>query len=234
MRIPEPLRRPLVQVYNRSLALRSSRERSVKNVARGNTRNGFEEIFASQDLLAEYLSPNRLMFYEEIAELCKSFAPRRVIDVGCGSGHLLAALVQVCPTVGEVVGVDYAKAAITRLNEVLPRARGVVSTVHDLDLRDETFDLVLCTEVLEHLYTPHEALAVLARLCEPSGRLVITVPDGELDDFEGHVNFWSANQFRAFLAGAGIVEVSRSQDNDLIAIIQVPESARVPEARGAR
>ena len=222
MHIAEPLRRPLVAMYNRWLAFKSSRTLSVKNVARHNTRRGFEEIFASQQLMAEYLSADRLAFYEEIAKRCEPFAPRRAIDVGCGSGHLLAAVVRTCPTVEEAVGVDYAHAAVARLGEVLPSARGIVSTILELDLGDEMFDLVLCTEVLEHLNRPHEALAVLARLCAPSGRMLITVPDGEHDDFEGHVNFWSADELRAFLASSGLAaEISRSLDNDLIATIQV-------------
>jgi 2-polyprenyl-3-methyl-5-hydroxy-6-metoxy-1,4-benzoquinol methylase len=216
----ERVRGPLVFAYNRWLALKSSRERSVKNVARGNSRRGFEKIFGSHDLLAEYLGPDRLHFYDEVADLCRRFTPRRVIDVGCGSGHLLAAIARTAPSVTELVGVDYARTAIRSLSEIVPSARGIVSNVHDLDLGGETFDLVVCTEVMEHLERPEAALEVLKRLCAPAGRIILSVPDGEHDNYEGHLNFWNIDEFRAFAARAGSVEVSRSHDNDLIAVVE--------------
>jgi len=219
MRVPEPVRAALAPTYNRWLAFRASRERSVKNVARANTLESFEEIYKSPDLLDEYLGPDRLSFFEEIAERCAAFEPRRVIDVGCGTGHLLAAILRRVPAVESLVGVDYAAAAIERLKEVVPQARGYVSSVYDLDLGDEPFDLVVCTEVLEHLDRPADALESLRRLCAPGGRIVVTVPDGDRDDWEAHVNFWNAQELEAFLATAGPTSVGRTSSEDLFAVV---------------
>lgn len=221
MCVAEAVRRSLAWPYNRWVAVRASRERSVKNISRRNTNEAYEEIFRADDLTAEYLGPDRLSFYEEIAAVCAALEPRRVIDVGCGTGHLLAALLRQRPQIDVVVGVDVAEAAVQRLLDVVPSARGHVASVYDLDLGDERFDLVVCTEVLEHLERPGDALEALRRLCSPGGRIVVTVPDGERDDWEGHVNFWTAAELEVFLAGAGSATVSRTDSNDLLGIVRV-------------
>jgi 2-polyprenyl-3-methyl-5-hydroxy-6-metoxy-1,4-benzoquinol methylase len=217
--MPRPVRRVLVWAYNRWLAFKSSRERSVKNIARSNSRQAFETIYGAPDLLEEYLSPDRLAFYEEVADRCAAFEPRRVIDVGCGPGHLLAAILSRLPDVELAVGVDYAQAAIDRLHEVEPRARGIVAELPDLDLAGDLFDVVLCTEVLEHLDRPDEALRALGSLRAAGGRIVVTVPDGEHDHWEAHVNFWNAAELEAFLSAAGPTTVSRLHGGDLLAVV---------------
>lgn len=180
----------------------------------------FDEIYGTEDLIAEYLGPERLLFYEEVADVCASFRPNRVIDVGCGPGYLLAALIRRCPDLDAVVGVDFSGAAIHRLLEIAPGARGVVRSIYELDLGDERFDLVLATEVLEHLERPLEALAQMRALCSDEGRLLVTVPDGARDDWEGHVNFWDAEAFRELLSTAGSASVRRTSGGDLLGVAQ--------------
>jgi 2-polyprenyl-3-methyl-5-hydroxy-6-metoxy-1,4-benzoquinol methylase len=214
-------RRALVATYNRWLAFRASREHSVKVIARSNDRRAFERIYGSADLRAEYLGPDRLAFYDEIATICSALDPRTVIDVGCGTGHLLAAVARQCPDARRLVGVDYAFAAIEQLQQVLPEAQGVVSSVYDLDFGKERFDLVLCTEVLEHLEDPSRALGILRSLCSSDGRLVVTVPDGERDTYEGHVNFWSQIAFENVLSQVGHPRVTRSREGDLVGVVSV-------------
>lgn len=52
----------------------------------------------------------------------------------------------------------------------------VQADVHRLPFRDETFDLVLCTEVLEHLHAPDSALREMHRVLKPRGKLILTTP----------------------------------------------------------
>ena len=94
-------------------------------------------------------------------------------------------------------------------------------SIYDLDLGGEQFDLVLATEVLEHLRRPAEALMALRVLCAPGGRVVITVPDGARDDWEGHVNFWSEDELRVFLSSAGSGCVTRLRSGDLMGVVEI-------------
>jgi len=52
----------------------------------------------------------------------------------------------------------------------------VVADLHDLPLADASFDVVVCTEVLEHVAEPAVVLAELRRVLRPGGRLLVTVP----------------------------------------------------------
>ena len=49
-----------------------------------------------------------------------------------------------------------------------------VSPIEALDLPDASFDVVLCTQVLEHVRHPQRALAEIARVLKPGGHLLLT------------------------------------------------------------
>lgn len=101
---------------------------------------------------------------------------RRVLDLGCASGALGAAL----KARGEVhvVGVErdsaYAADAEARLDRV------VVADVEELAGRASElgeFDVVIAADVLEHLVDPWSALRSFAELLEPGGRVVVSLPN---------------------------------------------------------
>lgn len=50
----------------------------------------------------------------------------------------------------------------------------IVGDAHDIPLPDNQFDVVLCTEVLEHLHTPQKALDEMRRVLKPGGALILT------------------------------------------------------------
>lgn len=103
----------------------------------------------------------------------------RVLDVGCGPGHLLA---MVAPTVGpegDVYGLDVApqmlESAAQRLAALDAPAALYRGDARALPFADEVFDAVVLTETLE-LFSETDAAAVLSeirRVLEPGGRLVV-------------------------------------------------------------
>jgi 2-polyprenyl-3-methyl-5-hydroxy-6-metoxy-1,4-benzoquinol methylase len=189
---------------------RVAHERSTKNISRKNTIRAYNRVYRSNSLLAEYLVPARFEFYDEVAQRCARLTPRRIIDIGCGTGHLLRSLVDRMAVAPElVVGVDRSRAAIRRARAVVPKGTFVVADLYRLPLDADRFDLVLCTEVLEHVREPALAVDALCRLCAPGGRVAITVPDGAQDSWEGHANFWNEDEFRAFLAPHALVGIDR-------------------------
>lgn len=171
--------------------------------------------------MTEYLAPERLAFYREVASVSARLHPRSVVDIGCGTGHLLHELVEVAPP-GRVVGIDYSSAGIGRARALVPSGEFHVASLYDLQL-GETFELVLCTEVLEHLPDPGTAVERLLQLCAPSGAILITVPDGAVDTWEGHLNFWTDVELEAFLGRYGAVELMRL-GADLLAILRKVEA----------
>jgi 2-polyprenyl-3-methyl-5-hydroxy-6-metoxy-1,4-benzoquinol methylase len=199
---------------------KNRRATTVPNIARRNNRRAYDRIYGEERLLSEYLAPERVALYNEVAEIAARERPRAVIDVGCGAGNLLSAVLEkTSPEPARVVGIDYAGAGIERARRLVPSAEFRTESLYDLE-PVETFDLVLCTEVLEHLRDPQAAVEVLVRLCAPTGAIVITVPDGAEDSWEGHRNFWSKSELESFLSPHGAVEVS-PMENVRIALLAV-------------
>ena len=95
----------------------------------------------------------------------------RTLDVSCRNGEVLAKL---AARGFEVRG--------TRFERGLPPFEGIpidegVDLTRGLPYPDASFDLVLMTEVIEHLENHRAALCDLARVLRPGGRLVLTTPN---------------------------------------------------------
>jgi 2-polyprenyl-3-methyl-5-hydroxy-6-metoxy-1,4-benzoquinol methylase len=199
------------------------RRPSAGSVTRRNSRRAYEKLFRSDRLLAGYLSPSRTRFYDEIATIAASFDPASVLDVGCGSGELIRSIAARLPGERALAGIDYTRSGIARARAAFPAANWIVADLYRLDPEDlfggARFDLVACTEVLEHLEDPHTALDRLAAFCATRGRVVVTVPDGAIDDWPGHVNFWTEEELARLLEPRGLEEIRRvDEDQTLLAI----------------
>lgn len=96
-----------------------------------------------------------------------------------------------------LLGTDFSESKITYCKKVYPNIDFKVHNIYEsLEFK---YDRILCTEVLEHLLDPKKALLKLMEGLKPNGRLFITVPNGRLDTFNGHINFWSIESWNAFL-----------------------------------
>jgi SAM-dependent methyltransferase len=98
----------------------------------------------------------------------------RVLEVGCGSGLLVQALRD--RGFADVVGIDNSAAAVRAAE-----ARGLGERVAQQDagklsFGDERFDVVIASDVLEHLLDDRSALVEWRRILAPGGRLVVFVP----------------------------------------------------------
>jgi ubiquinone/menaquinone biosynthesis C-methylase UbiE len=95
------------------------------------------------------------------------FEPRRVLDVGCGPGFLMAFLAELGV---ETHGVDFSPSSLT-LAPAPVRDRIEIGQTTELTAADETYDLVICREVLEHL-TVLQVRRTVAEMCRVSSRYV--------------------------------------------------------------
>jgi trans-aconitate methyltransferase len=104
-------------------------------------------------------------------------AGARVLDFGCGSGALTAALTEIWPHV-EVHGADISATAVANARERVPSAKFHVLDAHFVAEHAGEFDFVFSHHVLEHVYDLQGALADLARLTKPTGRMLHALPCG--------------------------------------------------------
>jgi len=126
----------------------------------------FEEVMNSYEVNKR----KKLIFKKLLRESIKS---KSFLDVGCGIG-LFSAIAE--KRGAKVISMDVGK---TLLKQVSKRCKSttVVGNVTQLPFNDESFDIVLATEVLEHCSSPAKGFAELARVTKPSGKVVVTVPN---------------------------------------------------------
>ena len=132
-----------------------------------------------------------------------------VLDVGCGPGEMLLHLRRHRPEVGRFVGADLAEETLERNRRALPWAEFVALDLEDRAL-PETFDLVTCCEVLEHLGNRPRAFAHLAAMVRPGGALLVSCPTGRRYETErrfGHVSHPEAAELDALGRDAGLETV---------------------------
>ena len=98
----------------------------------------------------------------------------RVLDVGCGPGNLAAA----AATRGAlVVGTDLSQAMVALAQSRHPRLEFRQADAERLPFPDSSFDAVVANLLIPHLPRPEPALAELARVLKPQGRLAVSMWD---------------------------------------------------------
>ncbi len=120
------------------------------------------------DLLNEHMA--RYAFAARLAH------GKRVLDAGCGAGYGTAEL---AGQAASVTGADVAAAAVdfARSHYQLPSLAFEQASCERLPHADETFDLVVAFEVIEHLETWREFLLEARRVIAPGGQLIVSTPN---------------------------------------------------------
>ncbi|MGH2906240.1 MAG: methyltransferase domain-containing protein [Solirubrobacterales bacterium] len=155
------------------------------------------ERFDPARMRGELIEAEHLARYRFAAQAAPG---KRVLDAGCGWGYganmLAAAGAQ------SVVGVEIAEtiveaAAAIAVDGVEIR-RGDVTK---LDFAENSFDLIVCFEVIEHVEKRGEVLAEFARVLAPGGLLLISSPNRDVygDRNPFHVFEYTAEEFDAFV-----------------------------------
>jgi 2-polyprenyl-3-methyl-5-hydroxy-6-metoxy-1,4-benzoquinol methylase len=99
----------------------------------------------------------------------------RVLDVGCGFGNLTIPLASLGYSVS---GIDIQPGLIEKAKELNPFTQATFHCIDVEQLTGKVFDVIVLTQVLEHLVDPGRFLRVLASLCRPGGVLLLTLPNG--------------------------------------------------------
>lgn len=150
-------------------------------------------------------------FYKHVFALLQDVPNGSILDVGCGEGFTLNKLQE--QGIGKKLeGIEYQKRAIALGKKQYPKLVIKQGSIYDLPYKANSFDLVLCTEVLEHMDDPKKALSELVRVSKKY--LLLSVPNEPFfmlaqllrgknwsrfgNDIE-HINHWTFLGFQKFV-----------------------------------
>jgi ubiquinone/menaquinone biosynthesis C-methylase UbiE len=140
------------------------------------------DVQAFDERAASYESGRRGQLHEEISgrvvelALSRAPAPRRVLDVGCGTGYVLRQLAARLPEASEFLGVDPAPKMIgaARSASTDERLNFVQGTAERLPADDSAYDLVVSTTSFDHWTDQAAGIRECARTLAAGGTLVLT------------------------------------------------------------
>ncbi len=138
-----------------------------------------------------------------ILEMTRVLPYRSALDVGCGNGAMLRALAQQNKA-ERLVGVDISAHVVEVNRQNLPFEFETLDVA--ASALAEKFDLVVCSEVVEHVANYQDALAHLHAMC--SGWLILTVPSGKIypiDRAMGHAQHFVAANLEQTLTRHGFI-----------------------------
>lgn len=105
----------------------------------------------------------------------------KILDAGCGSGHLMSLLKEKTrfSLNKNIIGIDYNKNLFklkAKDNEILI-VRGDLT---QLPFKDDTFDIIFCLDVLEHIYEIEKAILALKNALKKEGLLIVCQPTEDM------------------------------------------------------
>jgi ubiquinone/menaquinone biosynthesis C-methylase UbiE len=150
-------------------------------------------------------------FEKTLANETKKLKVNTVLDAGCGEGFTLDFLRK--RKIGrKYTGIDFLDKAVKIGKKVHPNVNLQQASIYEIPFKDNSFDLVLCTEVLEHLENPKDALKELFRVSREY--VLLSVPNEPIfmgsnflrgknwkrlgNDIE-HINHWTFWGFEKFV-----------------------------------
>ena len=145
-----------------------------------------------------------------------------ICDLGCGNGHISGRLAALCY---HVTGVDASPSGIEIARRAYPGVE-FVNALIDRDLSLGQFDLMISSDVIEHLYRPSDLLEAAASSLKPGGQILLGTPyhgylknlvlaaTGKMDAHfsalhdGGHIKFFSVNTLSKLMRTHGFEDLS--------------------------
>lgn len=152
-------------------------------------------------------------FHDKITQVVLELRPTTLLDAGCGEGFVADIFLKAMPEL-RITGFDVNDDSVRLAQLRNPRGTFATGDIYNIDQPDDSFDVVVSFEVLEHLHEPDRALAEMARVAKRA--VVLSVPHepffclanaarGKNLDIDpkgsdpDHRNFWSREAFGRFV-----------------------------------
>ncbi len=164
-------------------------------------------------------------FLDACASLLKPYEEKTVLDFGCGEAFFWEEMAKRGVEMKFLTGMDLREDALAVARQNFPQHSFIKQDLLALEEDCDKYDLVVASQVLEHLPIPDNFLKKLNCLCKPEGRLLLTVPWEpffmlsnlargrdilRLGNHPEHINLWGGSGFVKFVEKESLVELHQT------------------------
>jgi 2-polyprenyl-3-methyl-5-hydroxy-6-metoxy-1,4-benzoquinol methylase len=150
-------------------------------------------------------------FFDALVRLLGQIDFENLHEAGCGEGYVAEYISKIYPNV-RITASDLSRNKITEAKARASNVAFSAESIYRLPYSDNAFDLVVASEVLEHLEQPENALKEILRVSNE--HILVSVPNepiwricnmvrgkyvGRLGNTPGHIQHWSKNGFIEFI-----------------------------------
>lgn len=150
-------------------------------------------------------------FFQSIEDCLKEISFQNVYEAGCGEGYVTEFISKMRPD-ASIQASDISEKTVQEARKRVPQADFQVGSIYEIPFANNTFDLVIASEVLEHLEAPEKALQEVLRVSQRY--VLISVPNepiwrvsnmlrgkylSHLGNTPGHIQHWSKSAFSRML-----------------------------------
>ena len=184
-----------------------------------NTKTTNLEKHTTQNPVSRFFFNN---FKQVLLAQVKEIRPHAILDVGAGEGFTLEMFRE--NHIGErLEGIEYMDEALKFAKRLHPQVKIKKGNIYELPYAANSFDLVICNEVLEHLDDPKKALNELKRVAKKY--LILSVPNEPLFTIQRilrgknvwklgahpeHIQHWTSGAFEKFVASVLTVKDAKT------------------------
>ncbi|WP_431707703.1 class I SAM-dependent methyltransferase [Geminocystis sp. CENA526] len=150
----------------------------------------------------------------------------KILDLGCGNGSLTS---KIAEQGFSVTGIEESESGVKIASENFTNCSFFVGSIYDLKYQEQglenAFDIVISSDVIEHLFFPRKLIEASKKCLKPNGQLLITTPyhgywknlalaiSGKFDKHftvlwdGGHIKFFSVKTLTQLLEESGFTDI---------------------------
>ena len=180
------------------------------------TNLGEETMMKGGNFYNKYESKNPLVklvvrtYLQNLDFLVETSNVKKILEVGCGEGYIIKHLREKFNV--NIIGMDISNDILEIARSMNPNLKFFLGDIYKLGFKDDSFDMVLILEVLEHLKYPNRALEEIKRVSKEY--VIVSVPNEPIframnilrlkylqnwGNTPGHVNNWNKKDFITLL-----------------------------------